>query len=39
MHEPLKGTRELLAERVEKIETAEDLLKALGVDRLSVKND
>src|SRR5690606_27514887 len=39
MHEPLKGTRELLAERVERIETAEDLLKALGVDRLSVKND
>ncbi len=39
MHEPLKGTRELLAERVEGIETAEGLLKALGVDRLSVKND
>ncbi|SDS69035.1 proteasome accessory factor A [Brevibacterium siliguriense] len=39
MHEPLKGTRELLADRVEGIETAEGLLKALGVDRLTVKND
>lgn len=39
MHEPLKGTRELLADRVEGIETAEGLLKALGVDRLSSKND
>ncbi|MGO0602754.1 depupylase/deamidase Dop [Brevibacterium linens] len=39
MHEPLKGTRELLADRVEGIATAEGLLKALGVDRLSSKND
>ncbi|UVI34391.1 depupylase/deamidase Dop [Brevibacterium spongiae] len=39
MHEPLKGTRELLAERVAGIETAEGLLEALGVDRLKTKND
>ena len=38
MHEPLKGTRELLADRVEGIATAEGLLKALGVDRLNSKN-
>jgi proteasome accessory factor PafA2 len=39
MNEPLKGTRQLLADRVEGIDTAEGLLKALGVDRLNVKND
>ncbi|WP_166971762.1 depupylase/deamidase Dop [Brevibacterium atlanticum] len=39
MQEPLKGTRALLAERIEGIETAEALLEALGVDRLSTKND
>ena len=39
MHEPLKGTRELLAERLEGVESAADLLRALGVDRLTVKND
>ncbi|WP_181273732.1 depupylase/deamidase Dop [Brevibacterium oceani] len=39
MQEPLKGTRALLAERLEGIETAEGLLEALGVDRLRTKND
>ena len=39
MHEPLKGSRELLAERLEGVESAADLLRALGVDRLTVKND
>jgi proteasome accessory factor PafA2 len=39
MHEPLKGTRELLADRLEGVESAADLLRALGVDRLTVKND
>ncbi|WP_209372715.1 depupylase/deamidase Dop [Brevibacterium renqingii] len=39
MREPLKGTRQLLAERVAGIESAEALLQALGVDRLTVKND
>ena len=39
MHEPLKGTRELLADRLEGVESAAELLRALGVDRLTVKND
>lgn len=39
MSEPLKGTRELLADRLDGVDTAEGLLQALGVDRLKTKND
>ncbi|MDN5772645.1 depupylase/deamidase Dop [Brevibacterium sp. BDJS002] len=39
MSEPLKGTRELLAERLAEVPDAQALLQALGVDRLKTTND